>query len=356
PGLPGGKRLGVGRRGLRVPAPRCARGPGRPREQPELRAPDLRARRPRSARRRHRARGRARAAAPRPGAARRRRAARSPPRQRNVLERRVRREGRAALRGVHRRLPQPLRPSARGRDRALPRRGQRSASHRRGRRDRDAPGAGSAAGRDRARQIASLLARGLSGYTPGRRGALSLVAKITVSGDPQLLRDYRGEVNRLLDEEGSGPFRELHTGERLEYEFRVSSGIPFPPFVSASHLFPDLTVEVHWSEAALGRSGHAVIRNGVLAEQASQGQAPAGEVSIHVRAAADGSIELAVSCARWRDAWHGYAIAANEHAFFRISGSPESRELSASDGVEAEWAERWIVTPGDAAYTEIAKR
>jgi len=185
---------------------------------------------------------------------------------------------------------------------------------------------------------------------------LSLVAKITVSGDPQLLRDYRGEVNRLLDEEGSGPFRELHTGERLEYEFRVSSGIPFPPFVSASHLFPDLTVEVHWSEAALGRSGHAVIRNGVLAEQASQGQAPAGEVSIHVRAAADGSVELAVSCARWRDAWHGYAIAANEHAFFRISGSPESRELSASDGVEAEWAERWIVAPGDAAYTEIAKR
>lgn len=185
---------------------------------------------------------------------------------------------------------------------------------------------------------------------------MSLVAKITVSGDPQLLRDYRGEVNRLLDEEGSGPFRELHTGERLEYEFRVNSGIPFPPFVSASHLFPDLTVEVHWSETALGRSGHAVIRNGVLAEQASQGRAPSGEVSIYVRAAADGGIDLAVGCARRRDAWHGYAIAANEHAFFRIAGSPESCELSASDGVEAEWAERWIVASGDAAYIELAKR
>lgn len=185
---------------------------------------------------------------------------------------------------------------------------------------------------------------------------MSLVAKITVSGDPQLLRDYRGEVNRLLREEGGGPFRELHTGERLEYEFRVSAGIPFPPFVSASQLFPDLTVEVHWSEAALGRSGHAVIKNGVLAEQASQGQAPAGEVSIHVRAAADGRIDLAVGCARWRDGWHGYAIAANEHAFFRVAGSPESCELSASDGVEAEWAERWIVASGDAEYAELDER
>lgn len=185
---------------------------------------------------------------------------------------------------------------------------------------------------------------------------MSLVAKITVSGDPQLLRDYRGEVNRLLDEEESGPFRELHTGERLEYEFRVSAGIPFPPFVSASQLFPDLTVEVRWSEAALGRSGHAIIRNGVVAEQASQGQAAAGEVSIHVRAASDGGIDLAVGCARWRDAWHGYAIAANEHAFFRLAGSPGSCELSASDGVEAEWAERWIVASGDAEYAELAER
>jgi hypothetical protein len=185
---------------------------------------------------------------------------------------------------------------------------------------------------------------------------LSLVAKITVSGDPELLRDYRGEVNRLLDEEGSGPFRELHTGERLEYEFRVSAGIPFPPFVSASQLFPDLTVEVHWSEAALGRTGRAVIKNGVLAEQAAEGQAPAGAVAIHVRAASDGAIELALGGARWRDAWHGYVITAGEHAFFRVSGSPESCELLASDGVEAEWAEHWRVASGDAAYAELAGR
>ena len=183
---------------------------------------------------------------------------------------------------------------------------------------------------------------------------MSLVAKITVSGDPQLLRDYRGEVNRLLDEEGSGPFRELHTLERLEYEFRVNAGIPFPPFVSASQLFPDVTVEVHWSEAALGRSGRAVIRNGVLAEQGSQGQAPAGAVASHVRASEDGAIELAVCCARWRDGWHGYAITADEHAFFRASGSAESCELSASDGVDAQWANRPLGAIVRSSYTQAA--
>jgi len=37
-----------------------------------------------------------------------------------------------------------------------------------------------------------------------------------------------------------------------QYEFKLQGGIPFPPFVSASQAFPDLTVEVEWSEAALG--------------------------------------------------------------------------------------------------------
>jgi hypothetical protein len=185
---------------------------------------------------------------------------------------------------------------------------------------------------------------------------LSIVAKITVSGDPQMLRNCRDEVNRLLEESGAGPFRELHTAERLEYEFRVQAGIPFPPFVEASLSFPDLTVEAQWSEAALGRGGRAIIRNGALTEQAARTLAPEGAVSVQVRAAADGSLELAVACARWRDAWHGYAIAAGEHAFFRISGSAQSCELSASDGVEAEWAERWTVAAADAAYRELAPR
>lgn len=185
---------------------------------------------------------------------------------------------------------------------------------------------------------------------------MSLVATITVSGDPQLLRDYRGEVNRLLHEEGSGPFRELHTAGRLEYEFRLNGGIPFPPFVSASQVFPGLTVEVRWTDDALGRGGRAVIRNGVLSEQTAQGRAPGGSVAQLVRAAVDGGLEIAVACARWRDAWHGYVIAADEHAFFRVAGSPGSCELSTSDGVEPEWAERWSVASDDAVYAELAPR
>ena len=185
---------------------------------------------------------------------------------------------------------------------------------------------------------------------------MSLIATITVSGDPESLREYRAQVNRLLDEEGDGSYRELHTPERLEYEFKLHGGIPFPPFVSASQVFPDLTVEVEWSEAALGRSGRAIIRNGVLAEQAAQSHAPGGAISSDVRAGADGGLKLAVSCARWRESWHGYAIAADQHAFFRLAGSEGSCELWASDGIEPEWAERWSVTSGDADYVELAHR
>ena len=185
---------------------------------------------------------------------------------------------------------------------------------------------------------------------------MSLVATITVRGDPQLLRDYRGEVNRLLDEEASGAFRELHTPERLEYEFRLRGGIPFPPFVLASQAYPDLTVEVRWSEAALGRSGRAIIKNGVLAEQDDEGHTPRGEISHRVRARADGGIELGLTCARWRDAWHGYVIGADQHAFFRVAGSAASCELLASDGVEGEWAERWSAVAGGEDYTELAPR
>ena len=185
---------------------------------------------------------------------------------------------------------------------------------------------------------------------------MNLNATVTVVGDPGLLREYRTEVNRLLDEEGGDSYRELHSAGRLEYEFKLRGGIPFPPFVSASQAFPDLTVEVRWSDAALGRSGRAVIKNGVLAEQAAQSHAPEGAVMQDVRADADGGLRLALVCAHWRELWHGYVIASDQHAFFRIAGTAGSCELSASDGIEAEWAERWTASSGDADYTELAPR
>jgi hypothetical protein len=185
---------------------------------------------------------------------------------------------------------------------------------------------------------------------------LNLSATVRVTGDPALLREYRNHVRELLEEEGAGSYRELHSAERLEYEFKLRGGIPFPPFVSASQAFPDLTVEVQWSDSALGRNGRAIIRNGVLAEQAVESHAPASAVLRDVRADADGGLRLALACVRWREFWLGYVIAQDQHAFFRIAGSAGSRELSASDGIEAEWAERWAVSSGDTDYRELVPR
>jgi hypothetical protein len=185
---------------------------------------------------------------------------------------------------------------------------------------------------------------------------LNLSATVTVTGDPALLREYRNHVKELLEEEDAGSYRELHSAERLEYEFKLRGGIPFPPFVLASQAFPDLTVEVQWSDAALGRNGRAIIRNGVLAEQAVESQAPESAVLQDVRADADGGLRLALACVRWREFWLGYVIAQDQHAFFRIAGSAGPRELSASDGIEAEWAERWTVSSGDTDYKELVPR
>ena len=185
---------------------------------------------------------------------------------------------------------------------------------------------------------------------------MNLTATITVKGDPELLWEYRGHVNRLLEEESGDSYRELHTEKQLEYRFKLRGGIPFPPFVAASQAFPDVTVEVDWTEAAQGRSGRAIIQNGVLREQAAQTHAPAGTALQDVCADAGGGLRMAVSCARWREAWHGYVIAADQHAFFRITGTPGACELSASDGVEPEWAERWTISSGDATYAELAPR
>ena len=185
---------------------------------------------------------------------------------------------------------------------------------------------------------------------------MNLTATITVKGDPALLQGYRSHVKPLLEEEGADAYRELHTGDQLQYQFELRGGIPFPPFVAASQAFPDLTVEVEWTESAQGRSGRAIIQDGALREQAVQSHSASGEILYDVRADADGGLRLAVACRRARDAWHGYVVASDQHAFFWIRGAAGACELSASDGVDAEWAERWTVAPGGAAYSVLGRR
>src|SRR5260370_37664867 len=174
---------------------------------------------------------------------------------------------------------------------------------------------------------------GKSGQGSRHQGGLkylNLNATVTVVGDPGLLREYRGHVNRLLEEEGTDSYRELHSAERLEYEFKLRGGIPFPPFVSASQAYPDLTVEVHWSDAALGRSGRAIIKNGALSEQAVPSQAPAGAALQDVRADADGALRLAAARARWREFGHGYLLAPDPPALLRAARPARSSGLSPS--------------------------
>ena len=58
---------------------------------------------------------------------------------------------------------------------------------------------------------------------------------------------------------------------------------------------------------------------------------------------------------RWRDAWHGY-VSPPASTPLRVTGSRESCELSASDGVEAEWAERWRALLDAKEYSELVPR
>ncbi len=74
-----------------------------------------------------------------------------------------------------------------------------------------------------------------------------LHATIVVEGDPDALAAFRARANALLAEDFDEELRERHTAERLEYELRVSGGIPFPSFVTASREFPDLELVVSWS-------------------------------------------------------------------------------------------------------------
>jgi hypothetical protein len=186
--------------------------------------------------------------------------------------------------------------------------------------------------------------------------ASRLHATITITGDARLLPACRKQLNELLAEESDEEFRELHTAERLEYELRLKGGIPFPPFVSVSQAFPEVTVEVEWTELAQGRSGSAVIQNGSLREEASRAGAAGGLLLQDVRADPGGRLRLAVACRRWRDAWHGYAIAAEQHAFFRIDGSEHTFLLAASDGIEPQWAERWTRANQEIRHEELLER
>jgi hypothetical protein len=185
-----------------------------------------------------------------------------------------------------------------------------------------------------------------------------LQATILVKGDASQLQAYRQEVNALLAEDGEEGFRELHSDAQLEYAFKVRTGIPFPPFVLASQLFPELRIEVAWTEPAQGRSGRATIQGGALREQASESAPPCiatGPLLQYLRADAQGELTLALACRRSGPGWHGYVLSAHAHSFFRVDGDARACRLRAADGVEAAWAERWSASGEEAQYEQPAE-
>jgi len=184
--------------------------------------------------------------------------------------------------------------------------------------------------------------------------AEKVTTRVIVTGEAGALGAYRRQVNALLDEEYAGDYRELHAPDRLEYEVKAPRGAPFPPFVAASAGFPEVVVEMSWTNAAHGERGAATIQAGKLVEQARRDVGATGALAIEARAAADGTLELALACRPRADGtWIGYAVTANQHAFFMVRSEADAQALYASDGVAPEWAERWRITAAGASYTAL---
>ena len=180
-------------------------------------------------------------------------------------------------------------------------------------------------------------------------------ATVRVRGEASSLEEFRREANALLDVEFEHEYRELHTADGLDWRIKARRGMPFPAFASASNAFPDLLVEIEWRNRADGTSGQALVQAGKLITQDARPSGLPGELTLSVRAAADGAIGLAIVLKHMRDgAWIGYALTESQHAFFRLTPIPEGHELLATDGIEPEWAERWTIVGTGTVHEALA--
>ncbi len=178
-------------------------------------------------------------------------------------------------------------------------------------------------------------------------------ATITVAGDEALLAAYRKRVNELLDADFGEPYRELHAPGRLDYRLKAD-GVPYPPFVTASGEFPDLVVEVEWEHPDGAASGRATIQAGRLTQQSTEAGADGLRASCELRVDTDGTLVIALACRRRTKAeWIGYALTASQHAMLRVERRGAVEVLTATDGVEPEWAERWTIEGDRVRYAEL---
>lgn len=190
--------------------------------------------------------------------------------------------------------------------------------------------------------------------------SLPFSAAVTVAGDPVSLQAYRLRVRELLDEGQVDDYRELHTMDRLDWRFRLKGGVPFPAFVESSIEYPDLLVRIEWERPAEGQKGVATIQNGNVTQQTAEAgaledkEADKDMACYDLQVAPGGQLRLALVARRWcDDGLIGYVLSADQHAWFHITREGKALTLSASDGMEDEWAERWRVEGGHAKYQEL---
>ena len=123
-------------------------------------------------------------------------------------------------------------------------------------------------------------------------------------------------------------------------------GISFPPFITTSAAFPDLKIKVEWINHRDGVSGSAVIQNGKLTDQHIQSLAESESISnsiqLDIAVEENGYLGHAIVFRNiGASEYAGYVLTGKQHALFKIRKQDQQTELYSSNGLEAEWAERW---------------
>lgn len=181
---------------------------------------------------------------------------------------------------------------------------------------------------------------------------LLIHATLTVTGDSTQLPAADARIRTLLIEAVfAGEFEERHGADALCYVFKVRDGIPFPAFAAASQEFPALTIVAEWVNAAGGRKGRAILRNGAIAEHVEESLAidAAASPGRYVRVAPDGTLQMAFALARRTPSeWAGYVLNHERDALFSLTREGDAVELRVTEGA-AEWARSWRLAAADEA-------
>ena len=103
---------------------------------------------------------------------------------------------------------------------------------------------------------------------------------------------------------------------------------------------------MEWINHRDGVSGNAVIQNGKLTDQHTQSLAESERISspiqLDIAVEENGYLSHAIVFRNiGASEYAGYVLTGKQHALFKIGKQDKQTELYSSNGLEAEWAERW---------------